>query len=240
MIGDIPHHDVENEGNVAVTENSTSEVDEAFRMIRTKLMLSLGKKDKVVMFTSTIPGEGKTFAAINNAISLSLLGKKVLLIGMDLRLPRISEYLGIDNKTGLTTYLSGNEEDILKLVRLSEVGENLSVMASGPIPPNPTELLSRDRLDSAIETLRPHFDYIICDTAPVSLVTDTLIVNRVADATVYVCRANYSTKSSFKFINDLMTKGMLKNMLLLINDVTDFQSGYGYGYGYGYGKKNKA
>lgn len=240
VLGEIPtHDDMEADGNIAVMENATTEVDEAFRMIRTNLMLSLDPKDKVVVFTSTIPGEGKTFAAINTAISLALLGKKVLLLGMDLRLPRISEYLQISNDTGLTTYLSGYEEDINKLIRPTGINEFLSVMPAGPIPPNPAELLSRHTLDEAMVKLRPLFDYIIVDSAPASLVSDTHIINRVADANAYLCRANYSSKMNLKYANDLMLKGKLKNMLLVINDVKDFHTGYGYGYGYGYGKRRK-
>ncbi len=241
ILGEIPRHaDIDSkDGNVAVSENSTTEVDEAFRMIRTNLMLSLDPKDKVVVFTSTIPGEGKTFAALNTAISLTMLQKKVLLLGMDLRLPRIAQYMNISNDTGLTTYLSGYEPDIKKLIRTSDLSEYLYVMPAGPIPPNPAELLSRHTLENAMELLRPMFDYIVVDSAPVSLVTDTLIINRISDATAYVCRANYSSKMNLKFANELMDQHKLKNMLLLINDVTDFHRGYGYGYGYGYGKKKK-
>ncbi len=239
LLGTIPRHNVDNEGNIAVNENATTELDEAFRTIRTNLLLSLDPNDKVVVFTSTVPGEGKTFAALNNAISMALLGKKVLLMGLDFRLPRVSQYLGIDNKSGLINYLSGLETDVMQLVRSTSISENLSVMPTGPIPPNPTEMLSRDGLDKAMETLRPHFDYIFVDSAPVSLVTDTIIINRIADANVYLCRANYSSKNSLIYANDLMVKGKLKNMLLLVNDVKDFNSGYWYGYGYEYGAKRK-
>jgi len=237
ILGEIPKHEDAGENNIAVAEGASTEVDEAFRMIRTNLMLSLDPKDKVVVFTSTISGEGKTFAAINTAISLALLEKKVLLLGMDLRIPRIREYMEISNDTGLTTYLSGYEDDIEKLIFTSDLVPSLFIMPAGPIPPNPAELLSRNSLDNAIKALRPKFDYIIIDSAPVGLVTDTLIINRVVDATAYVCRANFSSKMNLKFANDLMRQGKLKNMLLLINDVKDFHQGYGYGYGYGYGKK---
>ena len=135
--------------------------------------------------------------------------------------------------------MSGLETDVMQLVRSTSISENLSVMPTGPIPPNPTEMLSRDGLDKAMETLRPHFDYIFVDSAPVSLVTDTIIINRIADANVYLCRANYSSKNSLIYANDLMVKGKLKNMLLLVNDVKDFNSGYWYGYGYEYGAKSK-
>jgi capsular exopolysaccharide synthesis family protein len=237
VLGEIPSHDVAREGNVAVAGNSTTEMNEAFRMIRTNLMLSLDSKDKVVVFTSTISGEGKTFAAINTAISLALLDKKVLLVGMDFRIPDLHNYMNVSNDTGLTTYLSGYEDDIEKLIFTSDLVPSLFIMPAGPIPPNPAELLSRNSLDNAIKALRPKFDYIIIDSAPVGLVTDTLIINRVVDATAYVCRANFSSKMNLKFANDLMRQGKLKNMLLLINDVKDFHQGYGYGYGYGYGKK---
>lgn len=239
VIGEIPTYDTENEGNIAVAENATTELDEAFRMIRTNLLLSLKPQDKVIVFTSTIPGEGKTFAAINTAISLALLGKKVLLIGMDLRLPRLHTYLDMGNEVGISSYLSGYENDIKNLIFPTKMSDSLSVMVAGPIPPNPAELLSRDTLDEAIEKLKSMFDYVIIDSAPVSLVADTLLINRVADANAYVCRANYSSKMNLKFANDMMQQEKLKNMLLLINDVKDFHKGYGYGYGYGYGRKKK-
>ena len=240
VLGEIPSHDdVEALGNVVVSENATTELDEAFRMIRTNLTLSLSPNDKVIVFTSTIPGEGKTFAAINTAISLALLGKKVLLLGMDFRIPRLHTYMDMPNTEGITTFLSGYEDDIEKLIIPAESSEHLKVMLAGPIPPNPAELLSRNTLDEAMEQLKAKFDYIIIDSAPVSLVSDTLILNRVSDATAYMCRANYSSKMNLKFANDLMKQGKLKNMLLVINDVKDFHRGYGYGYGYGYGKKKK-
>ena len=240
VLGEIPtHEDNELDGNIVVAENATTELDEAFRMIRTNLMLSLDPKDKVVVFTSTIPGEGKTFAAINTALSLALLGKKVLLMGMDFRIPRLHTYMNTDNQTGLTTYLSGYEPELEKLIRTSEFSEYMSVLPAGPIPPNPAELLSREKLEIAMGTLRSMFDYIIIDSAPVSLVSDTLIINRISDATAYLCRANYSSKMNLKYANDLMAQHKLKNMLLLINDVKDFHQGYGYGYGYGYGTKKK-
>ena len=240
VLGEIPSHDdVEALGNVVVSENATTELDEAFRMIRTNLTLSLSPNDKVIVFTSTIPGEGKTFAAINTAISLALLGKKVLLLGMDFRIPRMHTYMDMPNDKGITTFLSGYEDDIEKLIVPTQSSEYLKVMLAGPIPPNPAELLSRNTLDEAMEQLKAKFDYIIIDSAPVSLVSDTLILNRVSDATAYMCRANYSSKMNLKFANDLMKQGKLKNMLLVINDVKDFHRGYGYGYGCGYGTKKK-
>ncbi len=232
ILGEIPtHKDIEEMGNIAVSENATTELDEAFRMIRINLTLSLAPDDQVVVFTSTIPGEGKTFVAINTALSLALLGKKVLLMGMDLRLPSLHTYINIPNDTGLSTYLSGYQEDIEKVINTTTYSKYLWVMPAGPIPPNPAELLSRHTLDGAIKKLRDMFDYIIVDSAPVASVSDTLVINRFVDANVYLCRANYSSKMNLKFANGLMTQGKLKNMLLVINDVKHPQHGYGYGYG---------
>jgi capsular exopolysaccharide synthesis family protein len=239
LLAEIPSYD--DDENVAVQENATREIDEAFRMLRTNLVLTLGADKKVVVFTSTISGEGKTFVALNTAISLSLLKKKVLLIGMDLRIPRLFEYMKLDSKDGITSYLAGLETDIHKLINKSVVTNDLDVLVAGPIPPNPAELLSRPSLDKLVGELRNEYDFIIIDSAPVGLVTDTLILNRIADATVYVCRSNFSSKSNLKYANELMDEHKLTNMLLVVNDVDYFHRSYGYGYGrkYGYGEKKK-
>src|SRR5690554_1082319 len=234
VLGEIPIHDEED--NIAVMENEIRPIDEAFRMARTNLLLALGSENKVVVFTSTVSGEGKTFVAINMAISTALLDKKVLLLGLDLRIPRLREYLGLEAKDGATSYLSGFEKDIDELIVPSGVHPNLYALPAGAIPPNPAELLSRDTLDKAIDKLKDEFDYIFIDSAPSAQVTDTLVLSRVTDATVYVCRADYSSKGNLRFANSLMEENKLKNMMLVVNGVNDFHRGYGYGYGYyGYG-----
>jgi capsular exopolysaccharide synthesis family protein len=240
ILGEIPKHE-ENE-NIAVQENETRAIDEAFRMLRTNLLLTLGAENKVVTFTSTVSGEGKSFVALNTAISLSLLNKKVLLIGLDLRIPRLKEYMNLETRDGITSYLSGFEKELSSLVVPSGITENLWALPSGAIPPNPAELLSRPSLDKAMVKLREEYDYIMIDSAPVSQVTDTLILNRVSDATVYVCRANYSSKGNLRYANDMMAQNRLNNMVLVVNDVDEFHHAYGYGYGRGYGygyKENK-
>jgi tyrosine-protein kinase Etk/Wzc len=234
LLAEIPQFEEEDE-NIAISKDDRSSIAEAFRMLRTSLMLALGGDKKVVVFTSTVSGEGKTFVAINTALSFALLNKKVLVVELDLRIPRVRQYLHVEAKDGITNYLSGLETDIDKLVVPSGMHECLDVLPTGPIPPNPAELLSHDTLDKAIEHLREKYDYIMIDTPPVSQVADTLIVNRVSDATVYVCRAGYSSKNSLRFANDLMEQGKLKNMLLVVNDVKEFRRGYGYRYGYRYG-----
>ncbi len=212
-------------------------MDEAFRMLRTNLLFTLGNDKKVVLFTSTVPGEGKTFIAINSAISTALLDKKVLLVGMDVRSPRLNEYMGLSVKEGLTLYLSGLEKNLDQLIVPSGIHPGLDVLPAGPVPPNPAELLNRSALDQAFELLRSQYDYIFVDTAPVAPVTDTLIMNRISDAAVYVCRVNYSSKSNLRFANELMQAGKLDNMLLVVNDTLEYQRKYGYGYGYGNDKK---
>jgi capsular exopolysaccharide synthesis family protein len=233
ILSEVPKHDEEE--NIAVMENETRPIDEAFRMLRTNLLLTLGADNKVVTCTSTVSGEGKTFVALNTAISLSLLNKKVLLVGLDLRIPRLKEYMNLETRDGITSYLSGFEKDLDKLIVPSGITENLFALPAGPIPPNPAELLSRPTLDAAFARLREEFDYILIDSAPASQVSDTLILNRVSDATVYVCRANYSSKGNLRFANDMMAQNRLKNMVLVVNDVDEFHHAYGYGYGRGYG-----
>ena len=241
ILSEVPKH--EEHENIAVMENETRPIDEAFRMLRTNLLLTLGAENKVVTFTSTVSGEGKSFVALNTAISLSLLNKRVLRVGLDLRIPRLKEYMNLKTRDGITAYLSGYEKDLNSLIVPSGITENLFALPSGAIPPNPAELLARPTLDAAFAKMREEFDFIIIDSAPVSQVTDTLILNRVADATVYVCRANYSSKGNLRYANDLMAQNRLKNMVLVVNDVDEFHHAYGYGYGrgygYGYGKGKK-
>src|SRR5690554_3483403 len=172
VLGEIPKHD--DDKQVVVEDNETKPIDEAFRLSRTNLLLTLGSDNKVVTFTSTVSGEGKTFIAINLALSTAFLNKKVLLIGLDLRIPRLREYMDLDSKDGITSYLSGFEKDINKLILPSGLHPNLHVLPSGPVPPNPAELLSRNSLDAAIEKLKDDYDYIFIDSAPSALVTDTL------------------------------------------------------------------
>jgi tyrosine-protein kinase Etk/Wzc len=236
LLAEIPRY--EEDENIAITKDDRSSIAEAFRMLRTSLMLALGGDKKVVVFTSTVSGEGKTFVAINTALSLALLNKKVVIVELDLRIPRVRQYFHLHEKNGISNYLSGLETDIEKLVMPSEIHEHLYILPSGPIPPNPAELLTHPTLDKAIARLCERYDYIVIDSPPVSQVADTLIINRVSDATVYVCRAGYSSKNSLRFANDLMEEGRLKNMLLVVNDVKDFHHGYGYRYGYRYGYGN--
>lgn len=233
VLGEVPGN--ESKEIIAVRENRTWAIDEAFRMLRTNLLLSLGTESKVISVTSTVQGEGKTFVSINMGISLSLLNRRVLIVGLDLRIPRLKEYMKLQGEEGMTAYLAGYETDLEKLIVPSGITNNLWVLPAGLVPPNPAELLSRRSLESAFDQLRERFDYIVIDTPPVSQVTDTLVINRISDATLYVCRANYSSKGNLRFANDLMKLNRLNRMTLVVNDVDQYHHTYAYSYGKGYG-----
>ena len=244
IVGDIPLTD-EKQGTIAVFENHNNLMSETFRNIRTNLQFMLENDKKVILVTSTVSGEGKSFISANLAISLSLLGKKVVIVGLDIRKPGLNKVFNIPRKeVGITQYLANPEKNLMDLVQLSDVSKNLYILLGGTVPPNPTELLARDGLDKAIETLKKNFDYVILDTAPVGMVTDTLLIGRVADLSVYVCRADYTHKNEYTLINELAEKDKLPNLCTVINglDLKRRKYGYYYGYGkygkyYGYGKR---
>jgi capsular exopolysaccharide synthesis family protein len=240
VVGDIPLTDEKNDknGSIAVFENKNNLMSETFRNIRTNLQFMLDNDQKVILVTSTVSGEGKSFVSSNLAISLSLLGKKVVIVGLDIRKPGLNKVFQLSNKEkGITQYLSNPETDLMELVQLSDVNKNLFILPGGTVPPNPTELLARNGLDRAIETLKKHFDYVILDTAPIGMVTDTLLIGRVADLSVYVCRADYTHKAEYTLINELSFEKKLPNLCTVINGVDLKKRKYGYYYGYGkYGK----
>lgn len=244
VLGEVPQARSLEKGERAlvVREDSNNLMAETFRAVRTNLNFILNSSDKkVVLFTSTTSGEGKTFISSNLAMSLALLGKKVILCGLDIRKPRLVDLFKLtDKKHGITNYLAGDANDknlLFSQILKSGVNDNLDLLPAGIIPPNPAELLAKENLDKAIEFLSEEYDYILLDTAPVGLVADTLLIGRVASASIYVCRAGYTAKSSFDFINEVKAENKLPNMSLVINDV-DMDKGTYYGGGkYGYGKR---
>ena len=240
IVGDIPLTDEKNEkdGSIAVFENQNNLMSETFRNIRTNLQFMLQNDKKVILVTSTVSGEGKSFISANLAISLSLLGKKVVIVGLDIRKPGLNKVFRLSTKEkGITLYLANPDTDLMSLVQPSDDNKNLSILPGGTVPPNPTELLARDGLDKAIEILKKNFDYVILDTAPVGMVTDTLLIGRVADLSVYVCRADYTHKVEYTLINELAEEKKLPNICTVINGVDLKRRKYGYYYGYGkYGK----
>ena len=249
IIGDIPLTDAGKNGTptIAVRENDNNIMAETFRSLRTNLLFIMGDPDKkVILVTSTICGEGKTFMASNLAVSLALLGKKVILVGLDIRKPGLNKIFHLSHKEkGITQYLAAPQStDLHALIQPSGITSNLDLLLGGPIPPNPTELLARQSLEDTISTLRKEYDYIVLDTAPIGMVTDTLILSRVADASIYVCRADYTHKTDYQLINELQEHHRLPNLCTVVNgiDMKKKKYGYYYGYGkygkyYGYGKK---
>lgn len=243
IVGDVAVAASKEQRPIVVRENDNDMMAETFRAIRTNVLFMLGDTGKkVILITSTISGEGKTFIASNLAVSLSLLGKKVLLIGLDIRKPGLNKVFNILHKEkGFTQYLSSPQTtDLFALVRPSMVTPNLYILPGGLVPPNPTELVSRRALDDAITLLSKEFDYILLDTAPIGIVTDTQIIARVADLSIYVCRADYTTKTDYRLINELYDQKRLPQLCTIINglDMTKKKYGYGkYGKHYGYGKK---
>lgn len=218
--------------SMVVADNDTSSSNELFRLLRTNLLFLLNnKEDKVVLLTSTQSGEGKTFIAMNLAASLSLLrDKKVLLVGLDVRNPQIAKNLGVSSAIGIVNYLSDSNVMLEQIISHVPSYRDLDVIISGPIPPNPAELLASPRLDELFDLLRERYDYIIVDTAPVGMVSDTFTLNRVADATIYVTKVNYSSISDLKFIETIFEENKLKKMSVVVNGVA-VKKGYGYGYG---------
>ena len=230
--------------DIVVHENKNNLMEEIFRGLRTNLQFMLKEDEKVIMFTSTTTGEGKTFTASNVAISFALLGKKAIILGLDIRKPRLAELFEIDDHHhGITPLLTKDHntwQDIEAQIINSGVNKNLDILMAGPIPPNPAELIARQSLDDIMAQLREHYDYILIDTAPVGLVSDTLQISRIADATVYLCRADYTPKSSFDLINALNHDKKMPKMSIVLNGVDLSKKKYGYYYGYGkYGKYGK-
>ncbi len=227
--------------DIVVHENQNNQMEEVFRSLRTNLQFIMAENEKVVLFTSSTSGEGKTFTAANLAVSFALLDKKVVLVGLDIRKPRLAELFEInDHQHGITNLLTQPDltaADVKKQILKSGISNNLDILMAGPIPPNPAELVARKSLDQVIDILKETYDYVLIDSAPVGLVTDTLQIGRVANATVFLCRADYTPKEAFGYINDLAKEKKLPNMCVVINGIDMSKKKYGYYYGYGrYGK----
>ena len=246
VLADIPlaPKSLDGELSLAVRENSNDMMEEAFRGLRTSLRFVLSEKENVIACTSCIPGEGKTFISTNLAMSLALLGKRVIIVGLDIRKPRLVKLFGLSSDhRGITTFLSSNSgdfQDLDKQIHHAVLNPNLDVLPAGVIPPNPGELISREQLDHAIALLREHYDYVIVDTPPVGLVSDTLSAARVADMTIMVCRADYSPRNNFQLINALHHDNKMPKITLVLNGIDLKKRKYGYYYGYGkYSKYGK-
>lgn len=257
----LDRHDVETHTNIpimatighnnkafefVVYEKPKSSIAESFRTLRTNLQyLHIDKnlKTHTISLTSTVSGEGKSFCALNLASIFALSGKKTIIMGLDLRKPKIHKEFGIENAIGISTYLIG--KNTLDEIIIQTQQENLFIVTSGPVPPNPAELLESEKMGKLMAELKSIFDVIIIDTPPVALVTDSLLISKYVDTNIYVIRQNYSSRTVLKFLNNLNTGSNYRSLGILINDVKipsyygnqyGYKSGsYGYGYGYGYG-----
>ena len=231
--------------NIVVQENRNNIMEETFRAIRTNLLFMLEKDQKVILVTSSIPKEGKSFIAANLAVSLAFLGHKTLIIGMDIRKPGLNKTFGFSTRSyGITNYLAAPDStDLYKMIMHSDISKNLDILPGGSVPPNPTELVARPIFDATIEELKKHYDYIILDTAPIGMVTDTSIIAHVADVGVIVSRADYTPKAAFRNINNLLEDKNFTKLATVINDIdmtrrkNSYSYGYGRKYGYGYGRR---
>lgn len=237
----VASDNVKQKAGIVVQANKNNQIDEIFRSMRTNIQFMLQGDQKVILFTSSTSGEGKTFNAANLAVSFALLGKKVILCGLDIRKPALGRLFGVSDRfEGMTTLLTletVTPEALKSQIQPSGVNDNLDLLLAGPVPPNPTELLARENFSVITKMLREQYDYVIFDTAPVGLVTDTLQIGQHADLTVFVCRADYTPKSSFALINSLANEKKMPNPCVVVNGIDMSRRKYGYYYGYGrYGK----
>jgi capsular exopolysaccharide synthesis family protein len=239
IIGYVGHSEMKSE--IPVIEKPGSSLAESFRTVRTSMKYFIKENEiPVIAISSTISSEGKTFIAVNLAAIISLLGKKVLLIGLDLRKPRINKVFEFEDSPGMSKYLSGNC-DYKEIIKKTQI-DNLFYAPSGPIPPNPAELIETEQMGKFIERAKKEFEYIIIDTPPVAVVTDALLLARYVDINLYVIRQRYTSRNTLELIEQLRSQGELKNMAIVINDISlsgyygyGMRYGYTHGYGYSYG-----
>ena len=254
ILAELPKSDssLSNKENIVIHENKNNIMEEAFRTLRTNLLFMLEADKKVILITSSRPGEGKSFVSGNLAVSLAFLGKKVIIVGLDIRKSGLDRVFGFKSQlNGITNYLSNPEENKLSnLIISSDINPNLDILPRGIIPPNPTELIARPTLEKAMEELKKKYDIILLDTAPIAMVTDTSLICRVADIGLYICRSDYTPKAAFEYINTWKENSSLK-LATVINSIDlskrknsihlnyGYKYGYGHQYGYGYHDKGK-
>ena len=231
VLGEISHN--RHHSSLVVKNGKVSSIVELFRLLRNNVQFMLNKQnDKVILVTSSISGEGKSFVSLNLAATFALLGKKVALVGLDIRNPKLHEYMDLKAIPGVTTYLSRPEVEFASVIQSCSEVQGLDVIVSGPIPPNPSELLLTDRVSELIKKLREEYDYVIIDSAPVAMVSDTFSLAKYADAIVFVTRANYTTRKFMQYLNDIVANKQLENVAMVLNDTNPkYSMGYGYGYG---------
>jgi len=229
FIGHIHHN--RHSTQLVVKEGKTSAIVELFRYVRNNLQFILNKEDdKVILVTSSVSGEGKSFISTNIASSFALLGKRVALVGMDIRSPKLATMLDLQEMPGVTSYLSRGDVTLDQIVQPCKEVKGMDVYVGGAIPPNPSELLLGDRVKDFFNDLRERYDIIIVDSAPVAMVSDSFALDKFINATVYVTRANYTRRNLIKFMNRIAANKQLKNMCVVLNDTKPSNDAtYGYG-----------
>lgn len=231
VIGHI--HQNRHDTQLVVQDGRSWSIVELFRYVRNNVQFMLpGTDDKVVLVTSSVSGEGKSFVSLNLAAAFALLGKRVALVGMDIRSPKLAQMLSLNESPGVTAYLAKNDTSLTDIMQHVEQVQGLDVAVGGAIPPNPSELLLGKRTGQLLDELRASYDVVVIDSAPIAMVSDTYSLTRFADVTVGVTRANYTRRAMVKYLNRAVADGRLKNVGLVINDTKPSQdNGYGYGYG---------
>lgn len=231
VIGEICHN--RHRSQLVVKEGKSSSIVELFRLLRNNIQFMLPtEEDKTILVTSSVSGEGKSFVSLNLASSFSLLDKRVVLVGMDIRSPKLAEMLNINDAPGVTAFLAKPNVVIDDVVQHCPEVENLDIIVGGTIPPNPSELLLTTRVQDMIEQLKERYDYVIIDSAPIAMVSDTYSLARFANVTVYVTRSNYTKRSLIRYMNNAIARRQLQNVAVVLNDSNPKMSqGYGYGYG---------
>lgn len=235
ILGEIGHNNTDQ--TLVINQESRSSSAELFRLLRANMQFAAGgKENKVILVTSSMSGEGKTFFSLNLAASLVMTGKKVVVLGFDLRKPKLTQGVNLPNNIGITNYLISDTVQIEDMIQFAPEMPELAIIGSGPIPPNPAELMLLPKIGILIEELKAAFDYIILDSSPVGQVADTLALAPYIDSSLYIIRYNYTHKKQLQIIDDLYKSRKLKHPMIVLNDAKKSNSyGYSYGYGYGYG-----
>ncbi|MBC5992536.1 polysaccharide biosynthesis tyrosine autokinase [Pontibacter sp. SD6] len=230
ILGELGHKDTEE--TLVVTQGNRSPVAELFSLVRANLQFStVGKENKVILITSSMSGEGKTFFSINLAATMAMTGKKVVVLGFDLRKPRLMQDLNLPSELGISNYLISDKMTVDNIITPIEKQLGLFVIGSGPVPPNPLELMSSPKVGKLIDVLKATFDHIIIDTAPVGQVADAFALAPYVDSSVYIVRYGYTLKEQLEIIDDIYKQKKLNSPMIVLNDAVK-NAGYGYGYGY--------
>ena len=253
IIGEISADTSKEAKSIVVGANVSTAIAELFRLLRNNIGFTRNGADKkVILVTSSVSGEGKTFVSTNLAMTYALTGKKVVVVGFDIRRPALAHKFGLTNSQGVTTFLSGQVNDIKSLIHQSAESENLYIIPAGPVPPNPNELLLSENMKRLMDQLRHDFDIVILDTAPIGVISDTFIIIPYSDIQLYVTRASYSTKSSLKVLHQAVRDNRLSDPYIVLNGVDITSGSYSYRkyghyyhtgnhtYGYGYASDVKA